>query len=64
MSNDTIKHTVDAVAAGITVASLMKWLPAVAALFTIAWTGCRLYESFTGKLFSESWLAKKLTGRA
>ncbi len=71
---DDIKHSVaeqhtimktvgDIAAASTVVATLMHWLPAVAAIFTIVWTGMRIYESLTGRNFSESWLAKRITGR-
>lgn len=37
----------DLVSAGIAVGALFQWLPAIAALFTIIWTGLRIYESDT-----------------
>ena len=47
----------DATAVGITAGTLLKWLPAVAALFTIIWTGIRIYELVTGRPFSEACVA-------
>lgn len=37
----------DLAAAGILVGTLAQLLPAIAALFTIIWTGLRIYESKT-----------------
>lgn len=51
---DDIKHTLDATSLGVAVATLANWLPAVAALFTIIWTGIRIWESDT---------IRRLTGR-
>lgn len=58
----TIKAVGDISAASIT-ATILNWLPAVAALFTIIWIFQSLYESITGRPFSESKIAKFLTGR-
>lgn len=60
---EAIKAVGDISAASITVATILNWLPAVAALLTILWTITRLYESVTGRPFSESKLAKFLTNR-
>lgn len=38
---------VDGAAVGVTIATLAGWLPAIAALFTIIWTGIRIYETDT-----------------
>jgi hypothetical protein len=38
---------VDGASIGTVLATLAGWLPAVAALFTIVWTGIRIYESPT-----------------
>lgn len=45
--NDHVKTGIDLAAAGTTIAVIAKWLPYVAALFTIVWTGIRIYESRT-----------------
>lgn len=37
----------DVASASIAVGALFQWLPAVAALLTIIWTGLRIYESET-----------------
>ena len=44
--SEPAKH-VDAVSVGVTIATIAQWLPAVAALFTIAWTAIRIYETRT-----------------
>jgi hypothetical protein len=52
--HDTAKTAVDALSVVTVVGTLMEFLPAVAALFTIIWTGIRIWETDT---------VKKLTGR-
>lgn len=44
--SDSTKHILDSVSAFTAVASLLQWLPAVASLFTIVWTGIRIYDRF------------------
>lgn len=44
---DQAKTVGDVVAAGLTVAVLAKWLPALAAFLTIVWTAIRIYETET-----------------
>ena len=41
---DHIKTTVDISSLFIAWASLIDWLPALAALLSIIWTGIRIYE--------------------
>lgn len=65
MSNDAIaivKQVGDVAAASVTVLTVFKLLPAIAAGFAIVWYSVALYEKITGKQFSESWLAKFLSG--
>ena len=45
--DDVTKHAVDAVAVGTTVGTFFGWLPEIAALFTIIWTGIRIWETAT-----------------
>ena len=49
--NDTVvqvaKTAGDAAAVGLTVATVLSWLPAAAALLTIVWTAVRIYETST-----------------
>jgi hypothetical protein len=51
-SAETVKQIADGVAVVTAVGSLVNALPAVAALFTIIWTGMRIAEMVTGKEFS------------
>lgn len=44
---DHTKHIVDIASVGTAVATIAGWLPALAALFTIIWTGIRIYETKT-----------------
>jgi len=46
-SFDALKTTGDVVAAGFTIAVLAALLPPIAALFTILWTGIRIFETET-----------------
>ena len=48
------KHVVDGVSIFTAVGSFLAWLPSVAALFTIVWTGIRIYETKT----VQKWLKK------
>jgi hypothetical protein len=45
--SDTVKHIMDGVSVVTAVGTITNMLPAVAALFTILWTGIRIYESAT-----------------
>jgi hypothetical protein len=44
---ESVKETVDIVAASTGLLSLVAWLPPTASLFTIVWLGIRIYESDT-----------------
>jgi len=46
---ESVKETVDVVAASTGILSLVAWLPPTASLFTIIWLGIRIYESDTVK---------------
>ena len=50
---ETIKHVADGVAAVTAIGTVMQLLPAVAALFTIVWTGMRITEMVAGKPFAD-----------
>ncbi len=43
---EAAKHVVDALSVG-TVATLVGILPGIAAIFTMVWTGIRIYETDT-----------------
>lgn len=42
--NEPVKTAVDVVAGTTGALTLVQWLPPIAALFTIVWTGIRIYE--------------------
>lgn len=44
-----VKAAGDIAAVTVTGATLLNWLPAVAAVFTIVWTGIRIWETDTVK---------------
>ena len=48
------KHLLDGVSVATVMGTLMSWLPAIAALFTIIWTIIRIYETKT----IQGWLKK------
>ena len=52
---ETAKHVADGLSVITVVGTLAEILPAVAALFTIVWTGFRIYETDT----VQGWLGKK-----
>lgn len=62
MSKEVLKAIGDVSAAGITVATVFQWLPAIAAVFAIVWYGMNFYEKITGRPFSESSSARWLRG--
>jgi len=51
----TAKGATDAISISIAVGTVVQWLPALAAVFTILWTGIRIYETKT----VQRWLKKK-----
>jgi len=46
-NTETAKHVMDAASIATVVGALAGLLPAIAALFTIIWTGIRIYETDT-----------------
>jgi len=46
-THDTIKHFVDGVSVMTVLGTLTDMLPSIAALFTIVWTGIRIWETDT-----------------
>jgi hypothetical protein len=46
-NHDVTKSLLDAISVVTVVGTIMDMLPAVAALFTIIWTGIRIYETDT-----------------
>ena len=53
--DESTKHAVDAASVFTAVGSILAWLPAIAALFTIVWTGIRIYETKT----IQNWLVRR-----
>jgi len=45
--HETAKNVADAISIATVVGTLVEVLPAIAALFTIFWTGIRIYETNT-----------------
>jgi hypothetical protein len=52
--NETTKHIVDGLSVATVLGALTAWLPPLAALFTIIWTGLRIYETRT----VQGWLGR------
>ena len=52
--HDTIKYIVDAASFFTVIGTITSMFPAIAALFTIIWTGIRIYETDT----VQGWLKK------
>lgn len=47
MTDESIKQGIDALSVATVIGTLAGVLPALAALFTVIWTGIRIYESDT-----------------
>ena len=45
--SETAKHAVDALSILTVVGTLVEMLPSIAAVFTIVWTGIRIWETET-----------------
>ena len=52
--NEHTKHWIDTASIATVLGTIMNWLPAVAALFSIVWTTIRIYETKT----VQGWLKK------
>lgn len=53
--NEHTKYIIDGASIATVMGTLMSWLPAVAALFSIIWTVIRIYETKT----VQAWVKKK-----
>jgi hypothetical protein len=53
--SDSLKYALDALSVATVVGALVDTLPAIAALFTIVWTGIRIWETDT----VQRWLGRK-----
>ena len=49
------KHVLDFTSIGVVLGSLIQILPAIASVFTIVWTGIRIYETKT----VQTWIKKR-----
>ena len=47
--SDSTKHVVDALSVATVLGTLVEFLPSIAAVFTIIWTGIRIWETDTVK---------------
>jgi hypothetical protein len=47
--SDSTKHVVDALSVATVLGTLVEFLPSIAALFTVIWTGIRIWETDTVK---------------
>ena len=54
-NQEQLKHLGDALSIGTVLATIAGWLPAVAALVTIVWTGIRIWETKT----VQSWINRR-----
>jgi hypothetical protein len=54
--SETAKSTVDALSVATVLGTLMDMLPSIAAVFTIVWTGIRIWETDTVR----SWTGRKV----
>ena len=53
--HEALKSTLDAASVATAIGTFMNALPAVAALFTIVWTGIRIYETKTVQKMIAVW---------
>jgi hypothetical protein len=54
-TTEGVKHVADGLSVVTVIGTLAEILPAIAALFTIVWTGFRIYETDT----VQKWIKKK-----
>jgi|TARA_R110000803_G_scaffold123590_1_gene191513 hypothetical protein len=54
-ASESTKHAVDLLSVVTVLGTLVDFLPAVAAAFTIVWTLIRIWETDTVKNFVEKW---------
>jgi hypothetical protein len=57
--DDSTKHILDFASIFTAVGTVLKWLPYLAAIFTIVWTGIRIYETQTVQTLIANRRAKK-----
>lgn len=54
-TQEVIKSGMDALSVFTMIGALVEVLPSIAALFTIVWTGIRIYETDTVKKLIQDW---------
>jgi CHASE2 domain-containing sensor protein len=57
-AQEQLKVAGDIVSVSTVIATIAGWLPAVAALLTIVWTGIRIWETDTVKKWRKRWTSK------
>ena len=57
--DESTKHILDFASIFTAVGTVMQWLPYLAAIFTIVWTGIRIYETETVQTVLKNRQAKK-----
>jgi hypothetical protein len=60
---ETVKHIIDGAAVLVAGASFAGLIPSIAGMFTIVWTGMRIYEMIYGVPFSNSLIARWISGK-
>jgi len=53
--DETLKQFIDALSVATVLGTIVNMLPAIAAVFTIVWTGIRIYETET----VQRWMGRK-----
>jgi hypothetical protein len=54
--SDGVKHAGDALAGVTIIATLLQWMPAIAAVLAVIWTAMRIFESYQNiRLNSHKW---------
>lgn len=57
--SDPAKHAVDALAGMTIIATLLQWMPSIAAVLAVVWTAMRIYESYQNiRLNSHRWRSR------
>lgn len=56
---DNVKHIGDGISISTMLAAVAGWLPALAALVTIIWTGIRIYETRTVQRRLKQWRKRR-----
>jgi hypothetical protein len=59
MTGDDVKYVADAAAIGVTTASILGWLPSIAAVLTIAWMTIQIGTWFYDRIYKPWRIARK-----